>query len=120
MIDTLITGLVLAFVSAVTLVAYKHPGGFRRNFFSLINFISIPAMVIVLWGVIDIVVSAGVIHGISISNPTFPLSSIATYAAKLHAALKQIGVTFIVYLGSVAYLFLLRQLPDLLKEKSEN
>ncbi len=116
MIETLVTGLILAFVTGVTVVAYRHPAGFKRNFTGLISLISYPSIMVFAWGILDVVMSAGVIYGISASNPAFPLSSIASYAVKLHSALIRIGVTTVIFLGSLGYLYFLRRLPDLLAD----
>ena len=121
MIESLIVGLVLAGVSAVTFVAYKHPGGYARMYLWL-NI----ATVSISWGlcfynVLDVVGSALVINHLVSVMPNSQLSSIADQASKLRYSLKIIGWTLFVATIILGYFAFLKFLPLVLgiKEKKD-
>ena len=107
--DGLIGGLILAAISALTFLAYKHPKGYSRlhtilNFSAMLFFIALSG-----W-------YYGVIYGVSAVKAFIPAAANADAAAALKAA-QPLPYWFPwVGLATVVYLFALTFLPRLLAE----
>ena len=120
MVESLIVGLVLAAVSGVSFIAYKHPASFALVFPSAVVVISFFSVKLCTYQLGIAISSASSISRMAAELPTAPLSSIATDATLLHSSIKFLGGTIIAYVGIVAYLFLLRRLPKLLATGASN
>ncbi|KAA5804881.1 hypothetical protein F1654_02465 [Alkalicaulis satelles] len=112
MIEVLVSGLVLAAVSALAWIAYKHPKGYQRIY----------GKILLLGGTIYLGVTiywVGFIDGqsrlrtkvIDISpNYNIPMSELSTTI--IYAP----GWAFLIYIAFAAYVIFLSLLPNLLKE----
>ncbi|WEN13871.1 hypothetical protein PY254_11520 [Rhodanobacter sp. AS-Z3] len=114
MIETIASGLVLAMVSGLTFIAYKHPAGFGRLFFPIANVISSVAIGLCARALLEIAFAASIISHLAKDFPTRPMSDIAQNASTVVDSLKSFGFVVTIYLVVMAYLFFLRQLPKIL------
>lgn len=114
MIETIASGLVLAMVSGLSFIAYKHPAGFGRLFFPIANVITSVAAGLCVWALLNLALAASVISHLATEFPDKPMSTIAQNASTVVDSLKSLAVIVIVYVIVMAYLFFLRQLPKIL------
>jgi len=114
MIESLITGLVLAAVSGVTFIAYKHPNGYARMYFSLNMATLSMAFGLCVFNGLNVFGSASVINHLVSKMPDLPLSSLTVEASKLHYSLKFIACTVFVAAIILGYFALLKYLPQVL------
>ena len=112
MIETLITGLALAAVSAITFIAYKHPSAYRKVYHPLTYVISAILIVMGIW----------TFSAQSAYTQLIPLIE----ASKLHQMEEWMGrityrwwVVFAACVGANLYLLMLSRLPKLFAQDLE-
>lgn len=121
MFETIISGIILAFVSGVSFFAYKHPIGYRTLVVRLISPVSVG-----LWlggllvSLLDIRMNAGALVAIA---EEYPNSTLTSHTQRLTAILdySTLGLWGIgIFLASAAYLLFLWFLPLLTRAKSSD
>lgn len=115
MLQTLVASLIVAAVSSLTFVAYKHPQGFARMFPALLAGTGTIGLVYLIWQVLIIWSSAEIIDHLARTLPESPLESIQQHAHKLAASVRSSFICLAVLGGTWGYLFLLQRLPDILE-----
>lgn len=113
MIETLATGLILAAVTGLTVIAYKHPQGYNRIHGYLYAGAVMIYIAVMAW-------SEGV--GIAYSEVTkfIPVDKQDAARKAIDAVQVSFALTFFVFVGVAAYLIFLSLLPGILgldKEK---
>lgn len=104
MLANLVTGLILAGISALGYIAYKHPSGYKKieDILGIANSIIFSIYIISMAGY-TVGFYDGQKAGKELLAPTYPLG---------------LGWAFLIAAIFYAYLFFLRRLPDILKETS--
>ena len=111
--QTLIVGLLLAGVSAISIVAFKHPFGYAKLFPYLVAAITLTFAGIILWNIAVEVTW----HNLSrlLNSPPLDEAKIA----KQHIVLPYLW-TVLAYLGFVMFLWANLKLPLFLQGAEEN
>ena len=107
LIDKTIAAAVVAALSALALVAYRHHRAFRRHFPILAGFV-------VLSFVVCLAYRNGVSDGFSAVSPFFDAAKVQQALTAFSSALSSPGWLWFGHFGALAYLVLLRSLPQLL------
>jgi hypothetical protein len=115
MLDPLIVGLILAALSGITVIAYKHPRGYGRIFSLLVTLASCTAVMLIFWWALEISSTTALIGGLVEKLPTEPLRAISPYVVNQATAWSHIGVCLVIYVATLAYLFLLKRLPRIIE-----
>ena len=115
MLDPLIVGLILAALSGITVIAYKHPRGYGRIFSLLVTLASCTAVMLIFWWALEISSTTALIGGLVEKLPTEPLRTISPYVVNQATAWSHIGVCLVIYVATLAYLFLLKRLPRIIE-----
>jgi len=120
MIESIFVGLVLATVSGITLIAYKHPDGFQRIYTNALGLVTMILISFIIFQILNIISAAGVIKHLATEMSTQPLSSIKERIDILSQSLWHIGWAVSIFTAIFAYLFFLRKLPYILNDKPSN
>ena len=112
MLETLITGLALAAVSAITYLAYKHPAAYGKIYkpLSVLNLIILT--LIASW-------TFGVQHAFTQLTPLIEISKFPQMDEAMNRLMYRWWVILAVYFGVTFYLTLLSYLPKLLEQKKK-
>jgi len=119
-IESIGVGLILAVVSAVTFIAYKHPTVYRQTYLGVVVFVSAICLFLCIFQLGAITWSAYTIGQMAGHQDAGTLPQIATEAVTLVTLLKWLAVTASIGAMVVAYLFLLRRLRAFLPEEPPN
>ena len=120
MIESIFVGLVLATVSGITFIAYKHPDGFQRIYTNVLGLVTMVLISFSIFQILNIISAAVVIKHLATEMPTQPLSSIKENIDVLSQSLWYIGWAVSIFAAVFAYLFILRKLPYILDDMPSN
>ena len=112
MVETVAAGLLLATVSGLTYLAYKHPHAYRKLW---------PPLWITLVGAYVLINAwmSGAKEAHIRLIPLIDMSKQEEAHAAIEAMLPRWWVVCVIFLGGVLYLGFLRYLPQLLKEEQD-
>jgi hypothetical protein len=113
-LETLAAGLILAAVSGLTYVAYKHPAGYQRLAMGILGVLGLAAMGILAYAFGGMWSMAGGLHD-RLSDTTATLASEAFAVKTLYSGTRLTGIVLIISALVFYYLLLLTQLPAILR-----
>ncbi|SRR6266446_4505551 len=112
MLETVAAGLILAAVSGITYLAYKHPPAFRKLFYPMLGLIIAPQIILGAWAL-------GVSHSYATIYRFIDRTKWNEADAAINSITPREWLVSLVLFGSLAYLAFLRALPLLIHEKKE-
>lgn len=111
-VGTLVSGLILAAVTAIAYVAYKHPSGYNRALTYLLAILLFGFVTTTMWDI-------GRMSAHSDLREFIPIEHSSAARKKMDSGKPLGGWYVLIYLGAVVYLYLLSLLPTLLGEQDE-
>jgi len=117
MLTTFLSGLLLAIVSGLTFVAYKHPKGYRRIFWMIVPLFAILFVGNVLTYVIEIAVGIRQLgkNAVKVETELGKVSVWASFIESLNDNLTKLTWIVAVSFGISLFLLFLYALPSILK-----
>ena len=112
MLETVAAGLILAAVSGITYLAYKHPPAFRKLMFLLIPLLLATHVIIATWAM-------GISRAYVKLYPLIDHSKWNEADAVINSITPSWTLTGVIFLSCYAYLGFLAVLPLLINEKKE-
>ncbi len=119
-IETLIYSLIVAAVTGLSFIAYKHPNGYKKIFTSIMP-LAIMALLMVL------ALNLGKLHSsiriageMLLENPDATIQSASFSITSMNNSLDNILVVVVVGLFVIGYLFFLYKLPSILRSNDND
>ncbi len=120
MIETLIVSLILAAISGVTFVAYKHPNGYRTIAKPLISITIVLCFFLVIWNLAGLTTNIRILKKNLDTNSDAKISESSYLIESMNQNLNSIIKAFIVVIsldGYLMFLWFLHPILGLQKEK---
>jgi hypothetical protein len=112
MLETIIAGLLLAAVSAITYLAYKHPSAYRKIYWPLETLSSIILVANSIW-------TFGVQFAYTQLTPLIEISKLPQMDEAMNRIMYRFWVVLATCGGASVYLVLLWNLPKLLEQEKK-
>jgi len=115
-----IVPIVLAIISGVTFIAYKHPKGYKKILTAITYPLAVVASSIIASNVGGIVITANQLNWQLTNHPKGNIADLSIYINNLQNSVNYAGLTIVGSLCVAGYLTFLYYLPDILGiDKSE-
>ena len=111
--DTLLVSLIGAALTGLTIVAYRHPDGYRRILFGIAPLLTFGPLIILTWHLGGIYASIGSAYQVLQQYPNDPMKDHSFGVQSAYEARESLKIFVLYFAPSVAYLVFLRFLPHL-------
>jgi hypothetical protein len=114
-IETLLYSLIVAAVSGLTFVAYRHPNGYRKIFSALVPVASMAMLSVVGWNLGALGSSIQSVGKALKNNPEEKIQSSSFSITSMNESFDYIIIAVVVGFFIIGYLFFLYKLPTILE-----
>lgn len=108
LVENLVAGLILAAVSAVTLLAYYHPHAYKKIYLPLMGLLLLTYVLLLCWSVAVLQTQTALLPHLS-----------GDWAKAIEPLSPPFGTVTIIFGAASTYLTLLSALPRILEKRSE-
>jgi hypothetical protein len=119
MLESIVGGLLLALISGLTFIAYRHPRGYRRILSVLLPLLLMLALGDVAWRAGSISASLEYLDRGTRSSPVIKLSDVSETIQAMQKDWGQVGTDLAISGGAIAYLLFLVFLPQIVELRHE-
>ncbi len=120
MLESLLSGLALAAISAITLIAYKHPKGYANFLPNLILLVFCVPYGIVIYSLLTAYLESSVIVNVIKIHPDSLIVTHSDAIQNIEQFASYALIATAVSIVAVVYLFFLAQLPKLFAPENPN
>ncbi len=117
-LETLIYSLVVALVSGLTFIAYKHPVGYKKIYTLLIPVSFVPVIIILSYNLGALYSSIRSIGNDLLEKPDEKISLLSHNITRMNESLDYILLSAVIGFVVIGYLMFLHKLPVILETNS--
>ena len=119
-IETLIYSLIVAAVTGLTFIAYKHPNGYKKIFWNITPLATMVLLMILAWNFGQLHSSIRITGEKLIEDSDAKIEDASFTITSMNDSLDNILIAVVVGLFVIGYLFFLYKLPTILESNNND